>query len=63
LKKKILSGLNKDEQKLFSLRYIQEKTYKEIAVIYNISTGNAKVRVSRLKEKIRKLIKTGFTKI
>lgn len=62
LNKKTLSGLNKDEQKLYNLRYIQEKTYKDIAVICNISTGNAKVRVSRLKEKIRKLIKAEFTK-
>ncbi len=51
-KQQILSILDEDETELFTKRYIEHKSYKEIAEELNISTKAANVYCYRLRTKI-----------
>lgn len=53
----IITGLPIEELELIELRFYEGKSYKEIAYIKNITEGNAKTKMWRVVEKIRKHIK------
>ena len=50
----ILNEIDEDDKDLIEVRFFQELSFKEIAVIYNISEANAKMRTYRILEKIGK---------
>jgi RNA polymerase sigma-70 factor (ECF subfamily) len=56
-RKKIFKALSKTEKHFFSLRYIKKYSNKQISEITGKSEVAVRVRYSRLKEKIEKLIK------
>lgn len=50
-----------EEIEFIELKYFERLPYKEIAVIYGIKENNAKVRMHRLLQKVKKLmLKDGF---
>jgi RNA polymerase sigma-70 factor, ECF subfamily len=51
----ILAKLKPDELQLIELRYLEERQFKEVAEILNISENYAKVRTYRILEKMKKL--------
>jgi len=53
----ILNSLKQDHLDLIELRFFQEKSFKEIALIYDITEANAKMRIYRIIEKIKKEVK------
>lgn len=50
----VLNGLNEKDLDLIELRFFQKMPFKEIADIYNITEANAKMKLYRLIEKIKK---------
>jgi RNA polymerase sigma-70 factor (ECF subfamily) len=52
----LLDQLNQDEVQLVELRYFEKMPFKEIAMIYNITENNAKVRMYRLLAKMKNMI-------
>ncbi|AEI50650.1 RNA polymerase sigma factor [Runella slithyformis] len=44
-----------DAEKAIVMLYLEEKSYDEIAEIVGITTGNVRVRMHRIQEKLRKL--------
>lgn len=52
--KKLISGLNEDDLQLVELRFFERRAFKEIAEILEITEVNAKVRMYRLVEKLKK---------
>lgn len=52
----IIRHLNEAEKALISL-YLDEKDYKEMAEILGITESNVGVRLNRVKEKMRKILK------
>ena len=50
----ILNEIDEEDKDLIEIRFFQELSFKEIAVIYNISEANAKMRTYRILEKIGK---------
>ncbi len=52
-----LNHLSKKEVELLELRFFENRAFKEIAYILNISENTAKVRSHRLIDKMKKLIK------
>jgi RNA polymerase sigma factor (sigma-70 family) len=57
----ITKNLKKDERVLFAMRYIYYFTPEEIAKEFNINIGAAYKRITRLKNKVKKiLIKEGI---
>jgi len=55
----IRKNLNKQERILFGMRYIYYYTPEEIAKAFKITRNTVNKRVSRLKDKIKKLLKKG----
>lgn len=53
----VLNGLNEKDLDLIELRFFQKMPFKEIADIYNITEANAKMKLYRLIEKIKKNLK------
>ena len=51
----ILEKLKSDELQLIELRYLEGRSFKEVADILGISENYAKVRVYRILEKMKKL--------
>ncbi len=51
-----LNELSEAEVELLELRFFEERPFKEVAYILNITENNAKVRSYRLLEKMRKII-------
>jgi RNA polymerase sigma-70 factor (ECF subfamily) len=51
----ILAKLKPDELQLIELRYLEERQFKEVAEILNISENYAKVRTYRILDKMKKL--------
>jgi RNA polymerase sigma-70 factor (ECF subfamily) len=47
-------------EKAIIMLYLDEKTYDEISEIIGISNSNVGVRLNRIKNKLTKLIKTGY---
>jgi RNA polymerase sigma-70 factor (ECF subfamily) len=54
---KILNTLNPEDLQIIELRYMEERPFKEVAEILGISENNAKVKVYRIIEKMRRQIK------
>ena len=52
----ILNGLNENDLDLIELRFFQKLPFKEIAEIYNITEANAKMKLYRIIEKIKKTL-------
>ena len=51
-----LQELSPDEIQLIELRYFEKMPFKEVAVIYNITENNAKVKMYRLLMKMKKIL-------
>jgi RNA polymerase sigma-70 factor (ECF subfamily) len=54
--KKLILELNQKDLEIIELRFFEKKGFKEIAEILEISEVNAKVRVYRIIEKLKKSI-------
>jgi len=54
--KKVLSGLNNDELKLYDLHYRRHLPLKELAIAYNLTVAAVKNKIYRLKLHIVKLV-------
>lgn len=54
--KNLILSLNEDELQLVEFRYFEKRPFKEIAEILNITEVNAKVRMHRVIEKLKKAI-------
>jgi RNA polymerase sigma-70 factor (ECF subfamily) len=52
-----IQGLAIEEVQYIELRFFEDRSFKEIADIMNITENNAKVRTYRILDKIKKLIK------
>jgi RNA polymerase sigma-70 factor, ECF subfamily len=52
--KKLISTLPEEELQMVELRYFEKRQFKEIADILNITETNAKVRMHRILEKLKK---------
>ena len=52
--KKLILELNSDELQLVEMRFFEKRPFKEIAEILNITEVNAKVRMHRIIEKLKK---------
>jgi RNA polymerase sigma-70 factor, ECF subfamily len=52
--KKLIGALPEDELQLVEMRYFEKRQFKEIADILNITETNAKVRMHRILEKLKK---------
>lgn len=52
-----INHLSKDEVELLELRFFENRAFKEIGYLLNISENNAKVKSHRLIEKMKKIIK------
>jgi RNA polymerase sigma-70 factor, ECF subfamily len=52
---RLLESLTEDELHLVELRFFEEKPFKEVAYILDITENNAKVKTYRILEKLRKL--------
>lgn len=53
---RLLSKLNEEDLQLLELRFFEERPYKEIAYLLDISEGNAKVKTYRVIKKLRDLV-------
>ena len=49
-----LNQLKGDDLAIIEMHYFEGKSYKEIAILLDISEGNAKVKAHRIKERIKK---------
>ena len=54
--KKIIQELNSDDLQMIEFRFFEKRPFKEIAEILDISEVNAKVRMHRIIEKLKKSI-------
>lgn len=54
---KFISQLKPDYKKIIELRYLEDKTYKEIAEELNLSLANVKVRLLRAKQLLQEILK------
>lgn len=52
---KLLNQLNDQELQILELRFFEEKAFKEVAFILDITENNAKVRTYRIIEKLKKI--------
>jgi RNA polymerase sigma-70 factor, ECF subfamily len=52
----VMQSLSPEEVQLVELRYFEKMPFREVAEIYNITENNAKVRLYRILEKMKKLM-------
>jgi RNA polymerase sigma-70 factor, ECF subfamily len=52
----VLQKLSPQELEMVELRYFEQLSHREVAVIFEITETTAKTRMSRLKDKMRKII-------
>jgi len=52
---KLLEELDKDEVQILELRFFEDRPFKEVAFILEITENNAKVRTYRILEKLKKI--------
>ena len=57
--KMISDALNDTDKEIFALRYIYEMKIEDIAQRLNLSVSNVSTRLSRIREKLRKIIDRG----
>ena len=60
LAEKLVSELKENEQEIYKLKYIENKSIKEIASELNLSFDVVAKRLSRLRQKVKELIKIQF---
>ena len=60
-KELILKSLNKKEIELYTKVFVEKKKYKQVAEEMNISEKNVAVRVSRLRQKIKTLVRLSLS--
>ncbi len=53
--KNALSKLSEDELEMIELRYFEDRSFKEVGDILNITENNAKVKTYRIIEKLKKV--------
>ena len=53
---KVLHDLPEDDLQLVEMRYFEKRAFKEIAEILEITENNAKVKVYRVLERLKKMI-------
>ena len=51
-----LSRLSKDEQELFRLYFVEEKTVRSIAVVLGLKKSAVAERINKLREKLKNLL-------
>jgi RNA polymerase sigma-70 factor (ECF subfamily) len=51
-----IQSLNQDELQFIEMRFFEDRSFKEIGMILNITENNAKVKTYRILDKIRKII-------
>ncbi len=51
-----ISQLPEDELQIVEMRFFEKRSFKEIGQIYNITENNAKVRLYRILEKLKRVI-------
>ena len=49
-----ISTLPEDELQIIEMRFFEKRSFKEIGLIYNITENNAKVRLYRILEKLKR---------
>ncbi len=52
---RLLEELDEDEVQILELRFFEDRPFKEVAFILDISENNAKVRTYRILEKLKKI--------
>lgn len=52
---KLLEELDEDEVQILELRFFEDRPFKEVAFILDITENNAKVRTYRILEKLKKI--------
>ncbi|SFE41431.1 RNA polymerase sigma-70 factor, ECF subfamily [Thermoflexibacter ruber] len=57
---KLLEELDEDEVQLLELRFFEDRPFKEVAFILDITENNAKVRTYRIIEKLKKIAKRNY---
>jgi RNA polymerase sigma-70 factor, ECF subfamily len=57
-----MQNLSQDEIQYVELRFFEDKSFKEIGFILNITENNAKVKTYRILDKIRKIISNRIKK-
>lgn len=60
LAERLVSDLNEKEQEIYKLKYIENKSIKEIAEELNLSFDVVAKRLSRLRQKVKEIIKIQF---
>lgn len=55
----MMSGLSEQEQQVIFLKYVEQRTNKEIASVQNIPEGTVKSRVHHALKKLRLLLRQG----
>lgn len=60
LAEKLVSELKENEQEIYKLKYIENKSIKEISSELNLSFDVVAKRLSRLRQKVKELIKIQF---
>ena len=60
LAEKLVSEFNVNEQEIYKLKYIENKTIKEIGEELNLSFDVVAKRLSRLRQKVKEIIKIQF---
>jgi RNA polymerase sigma-70 factor (ECF subfamily) len=55
-KLKVISGLSKSNQELYQLRFVQKKSYKDLALLYGTSENTMRQRVFSLRREIIKRV-------
>lgn len=53
---KVIKGLPEDELQLIELRFFEKRPFKEIAEILNLTETNAKVKMYRILERVKKTL-------
>ena len=48
--------LGRQDRELYELRFVEEQSYREIALACNITVNNAGVRLNRLVERLRAVV-------
>jgi RNA polymerase sigma-70 factor, ECF subfamily len=54
---KHIKNLSEDDLQLIEMRYFEDRSFKEIAAILNLTESNAKVRVHRIIQKLKTVMK------
>lgn len=57
---KLLEELDEEEVQLLELRFFEDRPFKEVAFILDITENNAKVRTYRIIEKLKKIAKRNY---